>query len=243
MIWLIGGTSEAKQFVDKFPMSEKLIVSVTTNYGASLIKDCKVKISAMDYEEMKEFVEENNISVIIDMSHPFAEIVTSNAQKIAKDMKIKYLRYIRPTTCKADYSFKEMKEFEKFSKENKGTYFITVGSKMIGELESIKNKNRFIYRILPMTKSIEICRKYNIKLEDIVCMKGPFSLDMNIAFLKEFSADYMLMKDSGEAGGMEAKLRACEKLGINSVAFTRKSEEGIQDIDELIYKAIVLLGE
>lgn len=243
MIWLIGGTSDATQFVDKFPISEKLIVSVTTKYGASLIKDCKVRIKAMDYKEMKEFVRENNISAIIDMSHPFAELVTNNAQKIAKDMEIKYLRYIRPTTCKADYSFKSMKEFEKFSKEKNGTYFVTVGSKMVGELEDIKNKNRFIYRILPMVKSIEICRKYNVDLEDIVCMKGPFSIDMNMAFLKEFSADYMLMKDSGEAGGMESKLEACKKLGIKSLAFTRKSEEGIQDIDELIDKAIGLLGE
>lgn len=243
MIWLIGGTSDAVEFVDKFPMSEKIIASVTTDYGASLIKGCQVRVGAMDLEEMKVFARENKIRIIVDMSHPFAEIVSRNAQDTARDMDISYLRYTRPIVCQADFTFESMEEFAEFSRKNQGRYLMTVGSKMIGDLEKVRGNNSFIYRILPMIKSLELCQKYRVSLEDIICMKGPFSLDMNMAFLKEFSVDYMLMKDSGEAGGMEEKLEACRRLGVKSLALARKEEEGTQDIDLLVSRVMELVGD
>jgi precorrin-6A/cobalt-precorrin-6A reductase len=52
---------------------------------------------------------------------------------------------------------------------------------------------------------------------------------------KDYKADFVVMKDSGIAGGTINKINACIKLGITPIVIQRLTEEkGIEDIDELL---------
>lgn len=70
-------------------------------------------------------------------------------------------------------------------------------------------------------------------MKDIVAILGPFSLEFNKAMLKEYKADYCIMKDSGKPGGTLEKLQACEDLGVTPIIIGREQEEGIEELKKI----------
>ena len=151
---------------------------------------------------MLDFVYKNHISLVVDLSHPYAKIVTENAKKVAEKRNIEYIRYIRKKVVpnsKGIY-LKNYEEAYDYIAKIKGTVFFTTGSKNIGDFEQVRGVNRFIYRILPALESIKICKEHDIKLKDIVAVLGLFSVEYNKTMFKEYDVDYVVMKDSGEEG-------------------------------------------
>lgn len=234
MIWIIGGTSEARVLVDKIRDKDNFIVTVATEVGKEFIDTENLQVGRMSIDEMDSFIKNNNIKALVDLSHPYAKIVSDNAKIVAKRNKIDYLRYTRE---KSSYDgIIEVESYEKaydYLKDIKGTVFFTTGSKNIVDFEKVRGENRFIYRVLPAIESIDICKQNNIKLRDIIAVLGPFSLEMNKLMFKEYSSNYVVMKDSGGAGGTTDKIMACKELGINAVVITREQEKGIASLKEL----------
>ena len=235
MIWIIGGTSEARELVDRIEDLDFYIVTVATEEGREFISTDKLVVGRMEYNEMKSFSMTHNISLIVDLTHPYAKIVSSNAKKLAKELKIKYIRYVREITSKNSNSIylKNYEELYEYISGIKATVFFTTGSKNIADFEKLKANNRFIYRVLPALESIKICNECGISIKDIVAVLGPFSKEYNKVMFNEYKADYVVMKDSGIKGGTLEKIRACQELGIITIIIGREKEEGINNLDEI----------
>lgn len=235
MIWIIGGTKESREFAEILKGKKEFVVSVATYAGYELLKEDNTVISRMSKCEMVNFIEENDIDCIVDMSHPYAVEVTKNACEAAKACSVRYLRYVRE--C-ADYKdvvhFDSFDKCVEFIKRINGCVFFTTGSKNIKDFEAIRGNNRFIYRVIPSAFSIEECVKYNVKMKDIIAALGPFSEELNAVMFKEYKADYVVMKDSGDAGGTKEKILACLSLGIKPLVIGRQTEQGINDIKKLL---------
>lgn len=235
MIWLIGGTSEARELIEKIKDLDSYIVTIATEEGREFIPTDKIVVGRMVYTEMKDFSITNNITLIVDLTHPYAKIVSANAKKLAKELNIKYLRYVRKRTEKFSEGvfLKSYDEAYEYVSKIKGTVFFTTGSKNIPDFEKIKENNRFIYRILPALESIKICNKSGISIKDIVAILGPFSKEYNKIMFNEYKTDYVVMKDSGAKGGTAEKIRACQELGIIPIVIGREKEEGLNSLDEI----------
>ena len=96
MIWVIGGTKDSRDFLEKFvKYNDDIIVSTATEYGAKLIENLPVKTSSekMDKEAMLKFVEDNKITKVVDTSHPYAFEVSKNAMEVAEEKNIEYFRF------------------------------------------------------------------------------------------------------------------------------------------------------
>lgn len=235
MIWIIGGTSESRRLIDRIKDLDNYIVTYATDSGKEFIQDSILYTGRMDYYGMLEFVSKNHISLIVDLSHPYAQVVTKNARKVAEDKNIEYIRYTRKKVVPSTQGvyLKNYEEAYDYIAKINGTVFFTTGSKNIEDFEKVRGENRFIYRIIPALESIEICRKNNIKLKDIVAVLGPFSVEYNKTMFKEYQADYVVMKDSGEEGGTLDKIRACDQLGITPIIIGREMEEGFDNLDAI----------
>lgn len=235
MIWIIGGTTETHELVEKLKGKRDYIITVATESGKEVLCDERVIVSRLSKDEMIELITDNNITTLIDMSHPYAVEVSKNAREAAKSCNIEYLRYLRE---RADIEgarvFSSLEECMEFLKDIKGCVFFTTGSKNIGDFEKVRRENRFIYRVLPSAYSIEECTKNGLKMQDIVAILGPVSSELNEAMFKEYGAEYVVMKDSGVKGGTSEKLLACRKLGITPLVIGRVEEKGIDSIDELV---------
>ena len=233
MIWIIAGTSEGRETIERIKDLDNFIATIATDGGKEFINTEKFIVGRMTYEEMMNFSKEHNISMIVDLTHPYAKIVSQNAKKLAQELSIKYIRYTRDKVdglsnaiCLESYE-----EAYKYMSNISGTVFFTTGSKNIGDFEKIKGSNRFIYRVLPALDSIKECLKHNISMKDTVAVLGPFSTEYNKIMFKESGADYCIMKDSGEKGGTIEKIRACEELGIKAIVIGREEEKGINNLD------------
>lgn len=235
MIWIIAGTSEGRELIERIKDLHSYIITLATDEGKEFISSDKLIVGRMDYEEMKSFVIKNKISLIVNMTHPYAKVVSSNAQKLAKELKIQYIRYMREKTNKTGNSIyiKSYEDAYMYISKIKGTVFFTTGSKNIEEFEKVRGNNRFIYRILPALESIKKCNDYNISIKDIIAVLGPFSKKYNKIMFNEYKADYVIMKDSGIKGGTMEKVKACEELKITPIIIGREEEEGVNSLDEV----------
>src|SRR5699024_9319652 len=122
----------------------------------------------MTYEEMMDFVREHKISMIVDLTHPYAKIVSQNAKDLGKELDIKYIRYSRSKVEELSnvvYLDSYESAYDYLSNIS-GTVFFTTGSKHIEDFERVKGNNRFVYRVLPALDSIKECINNNISMKD-----------------------------------------------------------------------------
>ena len=233
MIWIIAGTSEGRETIERIKDLDNFIATIATEGGKEFINTENLIVGRMSYDEMMDFSKENNITMIVDLTHPYARIVSQNAKLLAKELNVKYVRYTRDKaeTLENAISLESYEKAYEYLSKISGTVFFTTGSKNIGDFEKVKKDNRFIYRVLPALDSIKECIKHNISMKDTVAVLGPFSTEYNKIMFKEYKADYVLMKDSGEKGGTMEKIKACQELGITAIVIGREEEKGINDLD------------
>ncbi|KRQ85911.1 Precorrin-6A reductase [Caloramator mitchellensis] len=235
MIWVISGTSDAKRLLKNIHDKVKYIATVATDEGEKEFEAFNVVSGRLNYEDMIKFIIKNEIKLIIDMSHPFAKEVSDNARKASEKMNIKYIRYLRnDIELDGALLFDDFEECAEFLEDKQGNVFFTIGSKNIGVFEKIKRGRRFIYRVLPAEFSIAECRIYNVPMDDIIAMKGTFSIELNAALFKEFGVKYVVMKDSGVEGGSVEKIQACKMLNIAPLVIRRPKEEGFNNLNEIM---------
>ena len=177
MIWVIGGTKDSRDFLEKFLKYESnIIVSTATEYGAKLIENLPVKTSSekMDKEAMLKFVESNKITKVIDTSHPYAFEVSKNAMDVAEEKNIQYFRFERE---KVDILPKKYKNFEeidnliKYIENLEGNILVTLGSNNVPLFRSLKNLSNIYFRILPRWDMVKKCEDNNILLSCCVTKK------------------------------------------------------------------------
>lgn len=235
MIWIIGGTSEGRELVGRLRELDNYIVTIATEGGKEFLESGRVYVGRLNKEEMIKFAIDNKITVIVDLSHPYAKIVSLNAKEISKELGIEYLRFVRNKSYYSDnvINLSSYEECYEYLQGIKGTVFFTTGSKNIGDFEKVKGDNRFIYRILPALDSIVECRRFEVKMKDIVALLGPFSIEFNKTMFNEYKADYVIMKDSGKKGGTLEKINACEDLGIKAIIIDREEEAGFYSLDSI----------
>lgn len=236
MIWIIGGTSEAKQLISLLNDKREFVVTVATYSGAEMLGDLQPIVGRMNYEDMVRFIRERSIDTIVDMSHPYAVEVTQNARAATEETGAAYIRFVRKSAeVEACIYFESIEKCTSFLEGIRGCVFFTTGIKNIRDFEKVRGANRFVYRVLPSIFSIQECVDRGIRMEDIIAILGPVSEDMNYRMFKDYKADYVVMKDSGTKGGTLDKINACTKLGITPIVIQRQTKEkGIEDIDELI---------
>jgi precorrin-6A/cobalt-precorrin-6A reductase len=236
LIWIIGGTSEARSLLGSLKGKKDFIVSVATYSGAEMLENEHVVVSRMDQQAMIQFMKENAIDTVVDMSHPYAVEVTQNAKTACNEAGVAYIRYSRRASKANDCIYVDsIDQCAAFLLNSKGCVFFTTGIKNIKDFEKVRGENRFVYRVLPSIFSIQECVDNNVKMEDIIAILGPISEELNYQMFRDFKADYVIMKDSGKEGGTIEKIQACIRLGITPVVIGRPpTEDGLENIEAVL---------
>lgn len=237
MIWILGGTHEVPLLIRELNNYENIIVTVVTDEAKEFLpKDLKVRVGALTEEEKLKFVEDNNIDLIIDMTHPFARHIKKSIKDFATKYNIEFIRFNRHISSFDDADIIYVEDYESAIKKIeslKGTFFFTTGVNEADKFFSVKGENRFIFRILPSVKSVQKITDIGVELKDICAMLGPFSTELNEELLKTYDADYLVTKNSGDGSGIGEKVRAAKNLGVKVIMIETEKQEGIDSIDGL----------
>ncbi|MDR2179398.1 MAG: precorrin-6A reductase [Synergistaceae bacterium] len=244
---LLGGTTEGRKILES---GLPVIYSAATAYGAESVNYAHVRVGPMDAGEMERFIREKGILGVIDATHPHALEVSRNARLACERALTPYARVVRefvkihdsgvtdtgvPDACVTVVgSCKEAAELLNEPGLRGARALLTVGSKELGCFTAVEDyRNRLFPRILPVEEALRSCWAAGFDAGHIIAMQGPFSRAMNAATLKMTDARVLVTKDSGAAGGLEAKLAAARECGVPVVLIQRPGESGMT-VDEAV---------
>ena len=233
-VLVFAGTTEGRELAELLAGSNiKCSVCVATDYALELMNDKRLDVHCgrLTEEEMEVLMRDGKFDVVVDATHPYAQIVSQNVRQAADKESISLIRLRRSTESaeKGFVSFKTHEECSAWLSFQTGNILLTTGSKDLGSYAKNETiKNHLFVRVLPGEESIRLCTANGITGRQIIAMQGPFSAQMNECILREYSIDWMVTKISGHAGGFEEKVEAAKKAGVGVCAILPPSENVCQ---------------
>lgn len=233
-VLVFAGTTEGRELAELLADSNiKCSVCVATDYALELMNDKRLDVNCgrLTEEEMEVLMRDGKFDVVVDATHPYAQIVSQNVRQAADMESISLIRLRRSTESAEEgfVSFKTHEECSAWLSFQTGNILLTTGSKDLGTYAKNETiKNHLFVRVLPGEESIRLCTANGITGRQIIAMQGPFSAQMNECILREYSIDWMVTKISGHAGGFEEKVEAAKKAGVGVCAILPPSENVCQ---------------
>lgn len=237
-ILVFSGTSEGRILAEILSSNSiRVTVCVATEYGQEVMKDSsftEVRVGRLNQEEIADVIKEKDWLAVVDATHPYAKEVTENIRAACESQNRNVLRLLRKEYEESKDSTEgqiqyvnTIEEAACYLNQTKGNIFLTTGSKEVSRyVELIQDTNRIYARILPGTKELEKCHQLGLRGKQIICMQGPFSEELNAAMLKETGAEWLVTKETSEAGGYPEKLRGAERAGTKVLVIRRPEENG-----------------
>ncbi|MDO5302350.1 MAG: precorrin-6A reductase [Clostridia bacterium] len=232
---LFGGTTEGNETAEF--LSEKNIetlVCVATEYGATRMKEgpsLRISSERLDEAAMEVLIEEEKPEIVIDATHPYAKEVTANIKAACQAKGTEYMRLLRDAAGsgmeEAGAVFVDSVEAAaEYLSGTEGVIFASTGSKELHKYTAIPGyKERVVARVLSTADVAAECEALGFRGENLICMQGPFSKELNVAMLKAKKAKYLVTKVTGRAGGYEEKIEAANEAGCTCVIVGRPEEE------------------
>lgn len=237
---VFAGTNEGRRICE-FLADNKISVTacVATEYG-SLVMPNSDYIKVLEGRLSKAEIEEllKAFDLVIDATHPYAKIVSENIKLAIEKMKKEYIRIIRPQVNYENViKVTDIIEACEYLNNTKGNVLITTGSKELEPYKSVKGyQERLFFRFLPTVDALNECKRLEIKPSNIICMQGPFGVNINKAMLEQVDAKYMVTKETGQSGGFLEKLEASKQLGVKVILIGKPLKEEGLDIDSACMK-------
>ena len=214
----------------------------------------KVHVGRLEQADMQEFLQKVQADICVDATHPYAVIVTQNIYQACKVVGVPYVRVRREMqeepgnadsvmqmsgTHIADADgkryadeisdsvyVKDTQAAVDYLKGETGNILITTGSKELHLYTQIPDyESRCTARVLPTPSVVEACTELGFTGKHLICMQGPFDLEMNLATLRYANADFLVTKASGKNGGYDEKCEAALAAGVHLVVIGRPREQ------------------
>lgn len=226
-ILLLGGTSDSLRVLDY--LGEKghwVVTSVVTDYGRILAEKHGQPViqGRLTAQQMVAYMQEQSIDLLLDVTHPFADLVSKEAIKAADQAKIPYLRFERPATedLSGSVLVRSYQEAIDWIKEHgHQVVYLGTGSKTLGLFVEGVPDCRFIARVLPTSQVLAHCESLGLVADQIDALKSPLSIELQRALLERSQASVFVTKESGQVGGIREKIDLCAELGIICVIICR----------------------
>jgi len=228
MILLLAGTGDAKTIGQALrEAGEEVLATTVTQYGRELLEqDMPVRQGGLTAEDFRRLLSENDISLVVDATHPFAVEISRLAVEVCREAGVTYIRYERAETSlpRQQQGLTIVDSFAaaaQLAGKLPGNVFLTVGVNQLETFCRYLPLERLVVRVLPVAGSLAKCAALGIEPARIIALVGPFSVELNKTLFKEFQAGVIISKESGPAGGTDTKLAAARQLGVPVILVRR----------------------
>jgi len=243
---IFSGTTEGRTLSEKLTASGIAhIVCVATEYGElvmepSALADVRTgRMTALEMYDLMKFEADK----VFDATHPYAADVSHNILTACLAADKEYVRILRDADSELFPKDADIHLFENAAScaeslaETQGNILLTTGSKELSIYAADVNiRKRLFARVLPSHESISLCEEAGLSGKHIIAMQGPFSMETDLALIKQFDIKALVTKSSGSAGGAPDKVRAAAKAGIPVYMIGRPSEETGLSVNEALAK-------
>ena len=242
-ILIFAGTTEGRRlavFLDRNGIPAH--VCVATEYGEQLLpkgKQIHTHAGRLDQTGMEERMKQEQITLVVDATHPYAVAVSENIRRACANQKTEYVRLERNTSWQEGQEYSDVvfvdsvAEAARFLAGKTGNILAATGSKELAEYTVIPDYQKRVFARVLSTADVAVqCGRFGFEGKNLICMQGPFTEELNTAMLRQVQASWMVTKESGKAGGFEEKLHAAKKAGARLVLVKKPGnhrEAGCQD--------------
>ena len=232
---VFAGTTEGREicsFLKKYEIAS--LACTATEYGKCRIEEggaLTVRSGRLTEEEMEQLFGEEQPEMVIDATHPYADLVSENIRSACEKAGKTYLRLLRPSLA-ADPScvmVDTTEEAVSYLAGTEGKILVTTGSKELAGFTGMKDyQNRLYARVLSLPNVMKACAELGFEGKHLIGMQGPFSRELNAAMLRQYDCRYLVTKDTGKAGGFQDKIDAALECDAVPVIIGRPlKEEGM----------------
>ena len=232
MIFVLAGTQDGREIVRLLlEQGHDVAASVVSSYGGELLahacgQRCLINDKPLDEAALKDYLQEHDIRLLVDASHPYAANVSRNAIAVCQALSIPYIRYERDLS-KLDYDrITVVHSYEEAAQAAAALgkkIFLTTGSRNLDKfVHSPDLKNcELTARVLPTAEVIGLCESLGLDAGHIVALQGPFSRELNVELFRKYGAEVIITKNSGTIGGTDTKFAAAAELNLPIVLIDR----------------------
>ncbi|MDX7997777.1 cobalt-precorrin-6A reductase [Xenorhabdus sp. Reich] len=254
LIHIFGGTSDARQIcvmMDIAGIDYSLSVATPTGAQQAVSIRGEIVIGRMDAGGMIEYLQNRGTEMVIDASHPYAELVSQNIVSACQKLAVPLIRYIRPSDIDAVehpliHKVATVEQACEVAAGLGSRILLTTGSKQLTDYVAHLKGKTVLARVLPTAEVLAICESCGLSVDQIFALKGPFTADFNRAFYQFCQAEVVITKESGEQGGFKEKVEPCLSLGLPCIVICRSnhqfSGEGITQAHGLEEMAQLLIN-
>ncbi len=251
-ILLFAGTGDGRILAERLarlpeslPLS--LTVSVATEYGRDLLRGIpeqpdrvRILTGRMDALSIARLAGEEGCGLIIDATHPYADLATKNIEAAAETTGVPLLRLAREKGEDGDFfSVPSAAEAARLLAGTTGNVLLATGAKELSAFTAVPEfAARLFPRVLPTREAIGECERLGFALSRVIAMQGPFSRELNAALMRQFGIAVLVTKDGGAAGGFPEKIRAAEEVGARVIVIRRPAEEPGKNLEEVFADAL-----
>lgn len=232
---IFSGTTEGRVLSEKLTEAGIAhIVCVATEYGELVMEPDSLadvrtgRMSALEMYDLMKFEADK----VFDATHPYAADVSHNILTACLAADKEYVRILRDTDSEL---FPEEADIHVFESAvscaealagSEGNILLTTGSKELSVYTSDGSlRSRIFARVLPSHESLSLCENAGLSGRHIIAMQGPFSVETDLALIRQFDIKILVTKSSGAAGGAPDKIKAAARAGIPVYMIGRPREE------------------
>ena len=229
MILLIGGTSETAPLASGLAKAGyEVLVSTATAAPLAIGDHPRIarRAGRLDEEEMVALGKEKGIRAIVDAAHPYAVSAHAAAHNAAQRLGIPCLVFRRTTADAKGENIRfaaDHAEAAEMAFAEGRPVLVTTGSRNLAPYAEAARRTGvpLAVRVLDAPESFAACRASGIPEERIIAGRGPFSVEENLAAIRRFGIAVIVTKESGPAGGIDAKLAAAHQANCLLIVLRR----------------------
>lgn len=215
MILIFGGTTEGRIAVNVCDQAGKPYYYATKGNIQEVEAAHAIRSTgALDKKAMLDFCMEKDIKLIIDVAHPFAEILHQNIAEVSKELHLPVVRLERNYT-EHDNDITWFSNYEEainyLNKHKIENLLALTGVNTISKLKPYWEKHACWFRILDRKESKEIVEKEGFPKEKVLYFEEGGD---EYKLYKELKPQAIITKESGASGGFNEKIAAAKQLNI-----------------------------
>lgn len=219
-VLLFGGTTEGKassNWLDDLEIQH--FYSTKTSSGNYESKFGERICGAMNVVEICTFCLENEIDLVIDAAHPFAEVLHQSICDAAHQVSLPVIRVERDVVARIDSEWIRYHQslasiLADLQSESLEKILSLVGVKSLPLIHKTMLDSVVWYRILDFSTSLEIAKEAGVESEKLIVSNAFEGMESIEELLVDKGIEAMITKESGYSGLLDQKMNLAIKHHI-----------------------------
>jgi precorrin-6A/cobalt-precorrin-6A reductase len=218
---ILGGTSEATQLSKLIALAKiKATLSFAGRVERTKTQPIPKRVGGFGGAEgLRDYLINNNITHVVDATHPFAEQISWNTFKACTELRIPFAALTRPAWLEEPednwkYVDSVKQAADKLTNYTPTTVFLAIGRIQVPEFK-IAQHHRYILRLVDPYEG-----NLPLKITHTIISRGPFKVDDDIRLMIDNKVNIIICKNSGGAGAV-SKLLAGRRLELPVIMVNR----------------------